>query len=654
VWQAAHRARLEEDLRAGNLAERAVELTEARLNERIGALQMLAASRLADAPSTWPELYREARNFRAIFGSHVILAGLDRRMHFNTRVPFGSPLPPLPEVQGRAAFPAAVSTGRPAVSDRFLGPVAHEPLVTVAVPLIREGAVAGALLTTFEIAQFQDCLDRVFLPPGWHVSLVDSQGRLIAGAPAPRDSAKAYRAGSLLTPWTAVVEVPRALRRAPALSASLGLGLGLLAACLVGLAVGGWATHRFGRAVGDLGGGGGAALLPYAGLREVASVAGRIAASETRFATLFEQAAVGIALVAPDGPWLKVNDKLCELLGYTREELLNTTFRALTHPDDQDLSAQVIRRLLARELPSITLEKRYLRKNGEWTWFQLTTCPAWEPTGEVGCFISVLEDISARRQAEEEVRHLNATLEQRVEEKTAELRAANQELEAFAYAVSHDLRAPLRAMSGFSLALLEDHGGTLPAEARSFLDEIIEGSRRMARLIDGLLDMSRTTRGELAREEVDLTALARMILEELRAGEPGRRVAAEVEEGLRVQGDPRMLEVVLRNLLGNAWKYTARAAEGTIRVAREERDGAAWIRVEDDGAGFDMAHGARLFKPFQRLHRQDEFPGLGIGLATVQRIIHRHGGRIEARAEPGRGAAFLFTLQATAPKEVEP
>ena len=229
-------------------------------------------------------------------------------------------------------------------------------------------------------------------------------------------------------------------------------------------------------------------------------------------------------------------------------------------------------------------------------------------------------------------------------ERTAELSAANQELDAFGYAVSHDLRAPLRAMSGYSHALAEDLGDELRDQARTYLDQIELASRRMADLIDAILTLSRIGRSELSRETVDLSALARRRLGELAAAEPDRRVEISVDDGLVAWGDSRTLEAALGNLLDNAWKYSAKAASPVIRVWAEERDGRRWFCVADNGAGFDMAHAARLFQPFQRLHRQEEFPGIGIGLATVRRIIHRHGGQIEAEGAPGAGATFCFSL----------
>lgn len=272
-------------------------------------------------------------------------------------------------------------------------------------------------------------------------------------------------------------------------------------------------------------------------------------------------------------------------------------------------------------------------------WFSMSVyCPKPDH------FVSVFDVITERKKAEAEIRALNASLERRVEERTAELTLANRELDSFAYAVSHDLRAPLRAMAGFSRALVEDYGGRLNDEARVYLDEIVHAGRVMGELIDGLLALSRSIRNELRYDSIDISEVARRVCRDLERISPERRVVCRIEPGLTAGGDTRMIEAVVRNLLGNAWKYTSGVAEARVDIHSCRKNGQSFICVTDNGAGFDMAHAGRLFKPFQRLHRQDEFAGTGIGLATVQRIIHRHGGTIEAFAAPGRGATFCFTL----------
>jgi len=374
--------------------------------------------------------------------------------------------------------------------------------------------------------------------------------------------------------------------------------------------------------------------------------------SEARFRALFEQAGVGVVETdAASGRFVRVNGRFCEILGHTEADLLRMRFQDVTHPGDVDRDAAAVRRLAAGEIQGFTTEKRYVRRDGATVWAELTVRPLTYPGLEVTHLVAIIEDISARRRAEAEVRLLNATLERRVAERTRELQAANQELESFAYAVSHDLRAPLRAMDGFSRALLEDCAPALDAEGRGYLDQIIKASHTMAGLIDGLLLLSRATRGELERVPVDVSALAEGVLEGLRKADGARPPRWRVEPGILADGDPRMLRAAFANLLGNAWKYSGKAADPLIEVDRVQEDGKDWIRVRDNGCGFDMAFADKLWKPFQRLHRQDEYPGLGIGLATTQRIVNRHGGSLRAESAPGRGATFLVSLPSAAPQE---
>jgi len=254
-------------------------------------------------------------------------------------------------------------------------------------------------------------------------------------------------------------------------------------------------------------------------------------------------------------------------------------------------------------------------------------------------------EIAEHNRAEQEILRLNAELEQRVKERTAQLEFTNGELEAFCYSVSHDLRAPLRAIDGFSQALLEDFPKDVPEEAQRYLSRIRSSTQRMGQLIEDLLNLSRVSRGGLERRDADISELARQVVAELQSREPQRKVDISIWDGMRANADSRLLRAALENLIGNAWNFSSKTDQPRIEIGSLSDDGRAVFYVRDNGAGFDMAYANKLFGAFQRLHSGNEYQGTGIGLATVQRIVHRHGGRIWADAKPGKGAAFYFTLE---------
>jgi signal transduction histidine kinase len=267
------------------------------------------------------------------------------------------------------------------------------------------------------------------------------------------------------------------------------------------------------------------------------------------------------------------------------------------------------------------------------------------PRGEIGILMAAMDNAFGLMHAQRDVIHgLNTNLERRVAERTAQLEAANKELEAFSYSVSHDLRAPLRSIDGFSQAVLEDYADKLDQEGREHLHRVRASSQRMGELIDNLLSLSGVTRRDLRLETVNLSELARNIAAELQQSQPERQVTFAIAEGLQATADGGLMRVVLENLIGNAWKFSGKRADAKIEFGVVQDNGSPAYFLRDDGAGFDMAHADKLFGAFQRLHGTAEFPGTGIGLATVQRVIHRHGGKVRAEGKVNEGATFYFTL----------
>jgi len=269
----------------------------------------------------------------------------------------------------------------------------------------------------------------------------------------------------------------------------------------------------------------------------------------------------------------------------------------------------------------------------------------------VDAFNDLLTEVEYRSAA---LRTSNEQLENRVAARTADLERANRELEAFSYSVSHDLRAPLRAIDGFSQALLEDYATAIDDQGQDYLNRVRTAAQRMGRLIDDLLKLAKVSQASIHMERIDLTAMANAILEELKSREPNRRIRIEVEQDISASGDPQLLRIALENLLSNAWKYTGKTDQASIKFGTKTREGSRLYCIEDNGAGFDMAYAGKLFGAFQRLHHNRDFPGTGVGLATVQRIIHRLGGQIWADAIVDKGATFYFTLPSNPSQESTP
>ena len=380
------------------------------------------------------------------------------------------------------------------------------------------------------------------------------------------------------------------------------------------------------------------ALLGYAkvtrDLTQRRAIEERLRASEDRLRLLIDSVSdYAIFMLDSQGRVETWSTGAQKIKQYSAHEIIGRHFSVFYTPEDVEAGKP------ERELKGAADTGRYedegwrVRKDGSRFWANVVIGAMRSPSGELVGFSKVTRDLTERRQYEEDLRRANIAAQTSIEE-----------LETFSYSVAHDLRAPLRALDGFSEILSRRYATLLDEQGLGYLKRIRDGSVLMGRLIDDLLKLSRVTRGTLARELVDLSALAGSIVAELRRVEPQRRGEAVVPSGLVLTGDASILRVLLENLLQNAWKYTSRKPAARIEFGSERRDGETVYFVRDNGAGFDMRFVGNLFKPFSRLHRHGEFEGTGIGLATVRRIVARYGGRIWAEGAVGEGAVFYFTL----------
>jgi PAS domain S-box-containing protein len=367
--------------------------------------------------------------------------------------------------------------------------------------------------------------------------------------------------------------------------------------------------------------------------------------SEERYRLLSDAIPQFVFTTDAEGRCDYVNRRWFDYSGMTPEATRGYGWMAAVHPDD-------LARLAARWDAAmrggggVTVEHRFRRADGVYRWFLNRSLPMRDARGEVTKWVGTATDIEDAKQAEAEVSRLNDELERRVAERTAQLEAAVSELEAFSYSVSHDLRAPLRAIDGFSRILLEGHAARLDADAEHLLNVVRDNARRMGQLIDDLLAFSRAGRKEAVKARIDMQALAREVLGELLAAGGGGRHAISVGELPPALGDARLVRQALTNLVSNALKFSRHVPAPRVEISARRAGREQVYCVRDNGVGFDMRYAARLFGVFQRLHSQAEFEGTGVGLAIVQRIIQRHGGRVWAEGSVGAGAAFYFTLPA--------
>lgn len=370
--------------------------------------------------------------------------------------------------------------------------------------------------------------------------------------------------------------------------------------------------------------------------------------SKAEFEAMFNSITDAVMFVDIDRRIVMNNPAARTIFGYSDEELLGNTTQILYARKQDYLDQGRLRYTSDAVTQSGSYEARYKRKDGSLFWAETLGTQVKNANGEIIGFIGLVRDISKRKQAEEEIKKHREHLEELVNERTHELQAINKELEAFSYSVSHDLRAPLRAIDGFSEALQEDYTNILDDNGKHLLSRVRKNAHHMAELIDDLLQLSRITRAELKLQQVDLSELAKACIQRLREASPSRIIKVSITPGLNTLGDKTLVSAALENLLNNAWKYTGKNEHASIEFGSLNQNGETVYYIKDNGVGFSMQYYDKLFSAFQRLHKGSDFDGTGIGLATVQRIIHRHGGTIWARSELNKGATFYFTF--TPPK----
>lgn len=366
--------------------------------------------------------------------------------------------------------------------------------------------------------------------------------------------------------------------------------------------------------------------------------------SEESFRGSFENAATGMAIANQTSRIFRVNEALCSILGYTKEEITGKTYVDLIHPGERKKHLRNMVQIRTGKMNHFHSEDRYVHKKGFILWGILSVSVVRDKDGDPLYYIGQITDITGKKRAELELEKLNSELEKKVEERTRQLKLANKELESFSYSVSHDLRAPLRAIDGFSHAVLEDYSDKLDETGIGYLNRVRGASQKLSHLIDEFLDLARVSRASLHTTQINMTEIVNTVLGVLKSGDPERVIHFHVQEFVMAHADLQQMKIVMQNLLENAWKYSSGKENARIEFGMMHEGHRKIYYVRDNGAGFNMDYYEKLFIPFQRLHNQNEFSGSGIGLATVKRIIDRHHGTIWAESEEGRGAVFYFTL----------
>ncbi len=366
--------------------------------------------------------------------------------------------------------------------------------------------------------------------------------------------------------------------------------------------------------------------------------------SEERFRALVESTSDWIWEADQSGVYTYASPKVYELLGYAPQEVIGKTPYDFMPLDEASRVAEKFREIVASKAPFHGLERISLHKDGHQVVLETSGVPVLNLQDELIGYRGVDRDVTLRKQAEEALQTYREHLEKLVGERTQALERSNRELESYSYSIAHDLRAPLRSIVSFSQIVLQDAGEVLDAEQVGNLQRVVAAGKHMTNLIDDILELSRITRSELHRGPVDLSKMTRQIASRLDSSQEDRRLDWRIADQVIAFGDQQLLTVAMENLVGNAWKYSSRRRDAYIEFGADVRNGQAVFFVRDNGVGFNMDHAGKLFQPFQRLHARSEFEGTGIGLATVQRVVQRHGGRVWAESKEGEGAAFYFTL----------
>ncbi len=658
-----HMQTLREQLSANadTLVHNIVTSLDNRLESQIATLQMIADSSIIDDRNRWDELQTLALNFRAGFGGHIILAGTDKQMLFNSRSPLGASLPLLPVPKGHAAAPEVLATGKPSVGDSFLGPIAGEQLVSVIVPVEWEKKIKYLRSGHFEPRKLEEILKRFSLPEGWSVVIYDSVGTVMASrgsidaAPEKKEPGKNlnFSAESEISHWSIRLNVPpQAYLGSLVLEGSL-LGIGILVAALVSFLVGRFLGNRLTRSVANI-----SSKTPkeksgakIAELEAVHSELNEIAAirdsteealkeRELMYKALVDQASDSFFVHDFEGRFLEVNGQACDSLGYTREELLTMNVVDV----EQDFNINTAQAAWAKIEPGIpfTLYGQQKRKDGSVFPVEVSFgCAVWK---ERKIFLGLARDITERVRNHEELERLNAELELKVAQRTQQLQEANKELEAFSFSVSHDLRAPLRAIQGFIGILNEEYAQKLDEDGIKLCYSISRNAISMSQLIEDLLTFSRISRQSIGSAWINTMVLVASVFDELTDEATKSKLVVSIGALKPCYGDEAMLRQVWTNLVSNAIKYSSKSPLQRIDVNCTVSNGFLIYSIQDNGVGFDMKYRDKLFNVFQRLHSARDFEGTGVGLALVERIIKKHGGYVGAEGEEGKGAKFWFAL----------